>query len=270
MNGYFQRLMARSAGAGAGIHPLSRLPHAGLREAAPLDGSGDFTDTLQTSERLQTITEQHGAAAKIPASHPEAPTTLLRAPVPQTSNAKATENPAAAPAHPVPSPSQPPTLEKGNIPARRMAPTMSVAQAVELEPPLPVTPVAQAVEPEQPPARAAERFANKVSDTPEAFRLMAPAPRDLAHDAVSSAPALSFWPEAGAGRVQAANLALQARPSMRSQKAEPGKTEATEVHVSIGRIEITAVQAPAPPNRKPVAGRKPLSLDDYLARRGRA
>ena len=43
--------------------------------------------------------------------------------------------------------------------------------------------------------------------------------------------------------------------------------ETTEVHVSIGRIEVTAVHEPAPP--KPAAPRRnaPMSLDDYLAKR---
>jgi hypothetical protein len=43
--------------------------------------------------------------------------------------------------------------------------------------------------------------------------------------------------------------------------------EATEVHVSIGRIEVTAVHEPAP--AKPAAPRRtaPMSLDDYLAKR---
>ncbi len=43
--------------------------------------------------------------------------------------------------------------------------------------------------------------------------------------------------------------------------------ETTEVHVSIGRIEVTAVHEPAP--AKPAASRRnaPMSLDDYLAKR---
>ncbi len=43
--------------------------------------------------------------------------------------------------------------------------------------------------------------------------------------------------------------------------------ETTEVHVSIGRIEVTAVHEPAP--SKPAAARRsaPMSLDDYLAKR---
>jgi hypothetical protein len=45
--------------------------------------------------------------------------------------------------------------------------------------------------------------------------------------------------------------------------------ETTEVHVSIGRIEVTAVHEPAP--TKPPAPRRnaPMSLDDYLAKRHR-
>jgi hypothetical protein len=43
--------------------------------------------------------------------------------------------------------------------------------------------------------------------------------------------------------------------------------ETTEVHVNIGRIEVTAIHEPAP--SQPAAPRRnpPMSLDDYLARR---
>ncbi|CAG9931840.1 hypothetical protein [Candidatus Nitrotoga arctica] len=43
----------------------------------------------------------------------------------------------------------------------------------------------------------------------------------------------------------------------------------TEVHVSIGRIEVTAVHESPPPKRQGPTPAKPLSLDEYLARRGR-
>ncbi|MEQ1741300.1 MAG: hypothetical protein ABL869_02200 [Candidatus Nitrotoga sp.] len=45
--------------------------------------------------------------------------------------------------------------------------------------------------------------------------------------------------------------------------------EITEVHVSIGRIEVTAVHESPPPKRQAPTPSKPLSLDEYLARRGR-
>jgi hypothetical protein len=47
------------------------------------------------------------------------------------------------------------------------------------------------------------------------------------------------------------------------------ESEVTEVHVSIGRIEVTAVHE-ATPARRPAKAAKPLmSLDDYLAKRKR-
>ncbi len=46
--------------------------------------------------------------------------------------------------------------------------------------------------------------------------------------------------------------------------------EPTEVHVHIGRIEVTAVQAPAPAKRPARSGQAPMSLDAYLAKRQRS
>ena len=43
--------------------------------------------------------------------------------------------------------------------------------------------------------------------------------------------------------------------------------ETTEVHVSIGRIEVTAVHEAPPPKRAPARGQRALSLEEYLARR---
>jgi len=43
--------------------------------------------------------------------------------------------------------------------------------------------------------------------------------------------------------------------------------ETTEVHVSIGRIEVTAVQEAPPPKRQPRRVAKPMTLAEYLARR---
>ncbi len=45
--------------------------------------------------------------------------------------------------------------------------------------------------------------------------------------------------------------------------------EANEVHVTIGRIEITAVHAPTPSKPAPTPVRQPMSLDEYLAKRNR-
>jgi hypothetical protein len=44
---------------------------------------------------------------------------------------------------------------------------------------------------------------------------------------------------------------------------------ATEIHIHIGRIDVTAVHESAPPRRAPPKSPPPMSLDNYLAKRGR-
>lgn len=46
--------------------------------------------------------------------------------------------------------------------------------------------------------------------------------------------------------------------------------EPNEVHIHIGRIEITAVHEPAPARRRATATPPPMSLDSYFAKRGRS
>jgi len=51
------------------------------------------------------------------------------------------------------------------------------------------------------------------------------------------------------------------------ENREPKTIENNEVHVTIGRIEITAVHTPQPTKPAPSSAKKPMSLDDYLAKR---
>lgn len=55
----------------------------------------------------------------------------------------------------------------------------------------------------------------------------------------------------------------------REARLQAPREEPTTVQVTIGRIEIAAIAPPPAPVRAPAAGARPLSLDDYLARRGR-
>lgn len=51
---------------------------------------------------------------------------------------------------------------------------------------------------------------------------------------------------------------------------QSGWAEDRDVHIHIGSVEVTAVQEPAPPRRRPVsAGQPPMTLDAYLAKRSR-
>lgn len=63
---------------------------------------------------------------------------------------------------------------------------------------------------------------------------------------------------------------LRAAPTGRQTTAtstsRAARDSAPEVHIHIGRIELTAVPAPATPRRERPAERKPMSLDEYLGR----
>jgi hypothetical protein len=66
------------------------------------------------------------------------------------------------------------------------------------------------------------------------------------------------------------NTGMAAQRGGAGEHAWQGQVEeTTEVHVSIGRIEVTAVHEAPPPKRQAPAAAKPMSLDEYLARRKR-
>ena len=52
--------------------------------------------------------------------------------------------------------------------------------------------------------------------------------------------------------------------------AGAGREDTTELHIHIGRIEVTAVREAAPIRRKPAAAQAATSLDAYLAQRRRS
>jgi hypothetical protein len=77
-------------------------------------------------------------------------------------------------------------------------------------------------------------------------------------------------PLKNAARPSALNSSAVAQRGEHGGSSRQGQAdEITEVHVSIGRIEVTAVHESPPPKRQAPTPSKPLSLDEYLARRGR-
>ncbi|MDP1637702.1 MAG: hypothetical protein Q8K74_06715 [Candidatus Nitrotoga sp.] len=77
-------------------------------------------------------------------------------------------------------------------------------------------------------------------------------------------------PLKNAARLSALNASAAKQRSEHGGSSRQGQAdEITEVHVSIGRIEVTAVQESSPPKRQTPTSAKPLSLDEYLARRGK-
>ncbi len=88
----------------------------------------------------------------------------------------------------------------------------------------------------------------------------------------SSTAAAPAWPQVEpllAPTIRMRWPASAAQPSLAHRPGHSGQADTTtEVHVSIGRIEVTAIHEPAAPAQRPAARRKaPVSLDEYLARR---
>jgi hypothetical protein len=134
--------------------------------------------------------------------------------------------------------------------------------------------------------------------TPIAEHLSFDATETSAHDAVSRAPAAQRSPrpvrdgltQPAAQRARSDPLPLMPQAGSAHQSFQPNPTatssrrpawpqtgsaasvaeETTEVHIHIGRIDVSAVPEPAPPRRRPATGPAPMSLEGYLARRGRA
>jgi hypothetical protein len=107
-------------------------------------------------------------------------------------------------------------------------------------------------------AESAERFA--AAPAPAALRsdIAAPFAREpsllipLAAPPAIAAPPITRWPGI---TDPATHAAASGEPS--------------EVHIHIGRIEVSAVHEAAPPRRPPAPRPLPMSLDAYLAKRGR-
>jgi len=108
-------------------------------------------------------------------------------------------------------------------------------------------PVTDRTQSEQGPARAASRNAE-----------IAPRPPQ-------SSPSPLFAPKA---REQAVTQPHRPqRPEVVRIDVGATSNEAPEIHVHIGRIEVTALPEAAAPQPKRRQGKSPMSLDDYLARK---
>jgi hypothetical protein len=96
-------------------------------------------------------------------------------------------------------------------------------------------------------------------------REVAPREVEIAPRAVPALPAplLDEVARAGPAPTIVGSIKPAARPPAIAAPGEP-----TEVHVHIGRIEVTAVQPPpTAPRKREAAPRRGIALSDYLARR---
>lgn len=255
MSSYFQRLLARSARPRAEIHPLARLPQSILSQPSLSEPEllGSHTELSSRPDRLEqspTIEqnqrhESHDGPPNIAAASER---------LWPTASAELIEQPSVAMPQPAAAPPAAALVDEV-VDVKHTAQPLMPTQVAAPETPLP--------------GRAATQQQTLSAASP-AFRLMPNQPQPglqpkqhqaAAQDAATSLPALSVSPQLDItqARMQAAQLSNPA-----GQRTQHDKTE---VHVSIGRIEVTAWPAPAPAKRAPIARSKAMSLDEYLRKR---
>lgn len=243
MSGYLQRLIARSAGGGSKIRPLlGQQQDVALETGA---GNAEFLADVQ-QQLLSPLQDNKSTRSVVEKSVPSPGdmSVLVAETLPQPTVSGATKSAdtssidASKPRIPV--------APHVVVPAQKSDPAAANFQLI-----------------------AAESFDAKQEFNPQAnvsadeFRLMPTQPQSRGAATSSSSIAAPRSLDTSTGtRAQIEN-----RSSPRQQNRQ--QSEPTEVHVSIGRIEVTALQAPTPTQRAPASARKPMSLDEYLAKRGR-
>lgn len=253
MSGFLQRLASRALGRPPAIRPMIVGSYAPALRAEPIPNAEQPPEetalllpqgAAETGQRTATRQAPQAAADPVPSGEPREREAL---PVPPRVGKPRIESPAE---------------QHAGISRDRPQPTGSTAAAQVLpraddDRLLPTdgyedvsSPRARLVDsPDAVPARS------DASDSDPAVRHSgAAAPSQLVRASVRS----PFTPE----------RARRHMPQMLAA-VEHDAENITEVHVTIGRIELTAAPAPAPasPRRGPVARRKAQSLEEYLARR---
>jgi hypothetical protein len=114
------------------------------------------------------------------------------------------------------------------------------------------------------PARAMPSSASAFTPTPASAAAHAP---DQSDTRSANAPTM---PDPLLPAIRQGPRSTLSSPAAASAPHTPPAAESpTEVHVHIGRIEVTAVQPPPAPKPAARGGPQPMSLDEYLARRER-
>jgi hypothetical protein len=273
MNGLLHRLAARAAGSAILVQSNARLPHGG--------GSLHWTAAAETAQTMPTAAPRSVREDAMPPLDPIQPTPVASAlPLSDTDLPHAEM---AVPAHascpaadggmqrhtplPLAEPQigHEPRPRAGTVTPLAAAPPSDVAmQAVpgSLQVPtpaqrIPITDVPLAASP-QPPMTVVRAAPNAVVAPP-----LVPAP--LLPQAKAGTAAVATLPAAVAQAIRPPSGVDVGWP----QRVTTVADKATEVHIHIGRIDVTAVQE-APPSRRRPPQQAPMSLDAYLAARSRS
>lgn len=233
------------------------------------------------------------AATPSPLPFPSAEPAVGWPATPPATQAAVSEATPPRPSIPAPIPASPPPPhaasrqpEPPDMPAARPPVVMGLDSRPE---PIPTRRARDAARPRVEPASAlpADAAPRAMRQPPTAMAEAEPgaapgALQETSAVAAGEAGRAPAWASPSGSMPAAPLLPLDAHPALRPRPAQPAAAwparpsrpgapveETTEVRVSIGRIEITAVHEAPPSRTAPKAGKgnPPMSLDEYLARR---
>jgi hypothetical protein len=254
MSNLFQRLASQQLDSGTlRVHPMASLPY----QAVP-----EFTEQATELDKYDKVAGTPEAGSAPPGSMPSHPTSES---VPTTSRKASTQ-----PQHPsAPAPLLPTTDQADQAP---MAAPSTEALASEEEPhtgitphpaktrlPLP-SPLLMELPAEEKPGSAVSNEISPPVENPST---------DTSSDTAADGLPAAILPRQRAAKATTAMPHAPPTPHTGVRTSQEASSEPNEVHVHIGRIEVTAIQQPSPPKPRQKRGRAPMSLDDYLAKRQR-
>jgi hypothetical protein len=248
MSRLFHRLAAQATGsAGPSVHSLARIPYV-----APLE----LAEEVQAPNAPPPRSEQPRPTATEPTRPSRAALDTRAPPRAASTETISSEPPPLMPSSSPDSPKRPATEHVAplDVPVDNTPGALLDADAQpsehRLRAALPSVLRVPQTDPEQQPEPAH-------STPPQAERPSAPTPNSVPDPLLRPSRPTQYQ----RGSVRPHNLGQ----SFETRKQD--ESETTEVHVHIGRIEVTAVHEAPPdkPKRPPVRG--PMSLDEYLTRR---
>ncbi|MCP5251065.1 MAG: hypothetical protein H6939_04980 [Burkholderiales bacterium] len=277
MSGYFQRLIARSMGAGSDVRPLSPQPYTNLAHEKSPAGNSALLTVINTPRSADTA-EVANPAARRRVSPAETTGVTDTPDAADAANANDSfDSSVSIWRH---TDASAVTDDMSGIRTAASSAAMdalseSISGIIPQNPPHAVvnrkSPLAQhAAGHEEAVARrdeqTAQRTTGEATEAAEAFHLMPLQSPASAHHAVSpptGAPFSSFSP----ARAETAALSQAHLSAARQYRHQPAVSESPTIQVTIGRVEIRAAVASAVSARKTPARSPAMNLDDYLKQR---
>ncbi|HSW19035.1 MAG TPA: hypothetical protein VLJ86_17585 [Ramlibacter sp.] len=239
MTGLLHRLAARANGTAWTVRSDVRLPFASASLEQAQDAEPPLMDTAKSERRSPVSARADSMSPAVPATSQAAPATQARA--------------ASAPERP-----------QSTRPAQAAPATPKPLMPVNQQAALPLVPSVAKV------SAQPEELAPAVLATPVAASSPSPAkPSPAPFQAEEPSPLLPPRPHAAGHAAPLAPAASDAMPFAFRPARQATASRETEVHIHIGRIDVTALHEAPRPKARPRERTQPVSLDAYLAGRSK-